>query len=105
MKLPSGSVKEVICLLFHLLSATAKIQGPGGCRAVIAENFLLKQQLVIYGVPRKSCTPSESRSFPCIATVKYARSDGCIFDFYPTRAPLFAPDPANNLPANSEGIQ
>ena len=38
-------MKDVIYLLFHLLRTLAK---PGGGRSVIAENLLLKQQLIIH---------------------------------------------------------
>jgi hypothetical protein len=41
-------MKDVIFLVFHLLSALAKLLRPGGSRAVIAENLLLKQQLIIH---------------------------------------------------------
>ena len=33
--------------LLHLAVMTAKLCGPGGVRAVIAENLLLKQQLIV----------------------------------------------------------
>lgn len=46
-------MKDVIILLFHLLSATAKLIQPGGGKAVIAENLLLKQQLIIHGRSRQ----------------------------------------------------
>ena len=40
-------MKEILILLAGLLSACAKLLGRGGARAVIAENLLLKQQLLI----------------------------------------------------------
>ena len=46
-------MKDVIYLLFHLLSALAKIIRPGGSRTVIAENLLLKQQLIIHSRSRQ----------------------------------------------------
>ena len=46
-------MKEVFYLLFHLLTALAKLIGPGGNRTVIAENLLLKQQLIIHSRPRQ----------------------------------------------------
>ena len=42
-----------ILLLLHLLSALSKLLRPGGCRAVIAENLLLKQQLIIHSRARQ----------------------------------------------------
>ena len=41
-------MKGVIYLLFHLLTTLAKLIQPGGSRTVIAENLLLKQQLIIH---------------------------------------------------------
>ena len=39
---------DVFFLLLHLLTDTAKLIRPSGCHAVIAENLLLKQQLIIH---------------------------------------------------------
>jgi len=41
-------MKDVILLLFHLLATLTKLVRPGGRRAVVAENLLLKQQLIIH---------------------------------------------------------
>ena len=41
-------MKDAIFLLFHLLTAIIRLIQPGGSRAVIAENLLLKQQLIIH---------------------------------------------------------
>jgi hypothetical protein len=46
-------MKDVIYLLFHLLTTIAKLIQPGGARAVIAENLLLKQQLMIHSRSRQ----------------------------------------------------
>ena len=46
-------MKDVFFLLFHLLTAITKLLRPGGSRAVIAENLLLKQQLIIHTRSRK----------------------------------------------------
>ena len=50
-------MKDVIFLLFEvlfeLLAAMAKLLRPGGSRAVIAENLLLKQQLIIHSRSRE----------------------------------------------------
>lgn len=42
----------VILLVLQLISVLAKLIRPGGYRAVIAENLLLKQQLIIHGRTR-----------------------------------------------------
>ncbi|MDH3688364.1 MAG: integrase core domain-containing protein [Gammaproteobacteria bacterium] len=46
-------MKDVLLLLAHLLTITAKLLGPGGVKAVLAENLLLKQQLLIVCRPRR----------------------------------------------------
>src|SRR5712691_6841842 len=40
-------MKELLLILLHLAVMTAKLCGPSGVRAVIAENLLLKQQLIV----------------------------------------------------------
>jgi hypothetical protein len=40
-------MKDMIILFIHLLTTAAKLLGPGGAKAVIAENLLLKQQLLV----------------------------------------------------------
>jgi len=46
-------MKDVIYLLFHLHTTLAKLIRPGGSRTVIAENLLLKQQLIIHSRARE----------------------------------------------------
>ena len=46
-------MKDVIHLLFHLLTTLAKLIRPGGSRTVVAENLLLKQQLIIHSRSRQ----------------------------------------------------
>ena len=40
-------MRNLLLTLLHLAVMTAKLCGPGGVRAVIAENLLLKQQLIV----------------------------------------------------------
>ena len=40
-------MNNLLLTLLHLLVMTAKLCGPGGVRAVIAENLGLKQQLIV----------------------------------------------------------
>jgi putative transposase len=44
---------NVIYLLFHLLTTVAKLLRPGGGTTIIAENLLLKQQLIIHSRSRQ----------------------------------------------------
>ena len=46
-------MRDVIYLLFDLLTSLAKLFQSGGSRAVIAENLLLKQQLIIHSRSRQ----------------------------------------------------
>ncbi len=46
-------MKSAAILLFHLLSALAKLIRPGGSKAIIAENALLRQQLIVHGRSRQ----------------------------------------------------
>ena len=40
-------MKDLLLAPLHVAVMTAKVCGPGGVRAVIAENLLLKQQLIV----------------------------------------------------------
>jgi len=40
-------MKDLLILLAHLLTTVAKLLGPGGARAVVADSLLMKQQLLV----------------------------------------------------------
>jgi len=40
-------MKDLLVLIAHLLTTVAKLLGPGGARAVVADSLLMKQQLLI----------------------------------------------------------
>ena len=46
-------MRDVIYLLFHLFTTLVRLVKPGGGRTVIAENLLLKQQLIIHSRSRQ----------------------------------------------------
>jgi len=50
---PGVACRDIIYLLFDLLTTMAKLLRPGGSRALMAENLLLKQQLIIHGRSRQ----------------------------------------------------
>ena len=50
-------MKDLLLTLLHLAVMTATLCGPGGVRAVIAENLLLKQQLIVLRRPRRRAPP------------------------------------------------
>ena len=46
-------MKDMLLLLAHLLTTIAKLLGPGGAKAVIADSLLLKHQLLIINRSRR----------------------------------------------------
>ena len=40
-------MKELVILLVHCLTAVARLLGPGGAKTLVAENLLIKHQLII----------------------------------------------------------
>ena len=46
-------MKDMLLLLVHLLTTIAKLLGPGGARAIVADSLLLKQQLLIINRSRR----------------------------------------------------
>jgi len=45
-------MKDAMILLFHLLAVIARLLRPGGGRTLVAENLLLKQQLLLHSRSR-----------------------------------------------------
>src|ERR1700738_1115255 len=48
-----GAMRDLAVLFLHLLATVARLTGPGGARAVVAESVLVKQQLLILNRSRK----------------------------------------------------
>ena len=46
-------MKDLLLVLLHLAVTVLKVCRPGGVRAVISENLLLKQQLIVLGRSRR----------------------------------------------------
>jgi putative transposase len=46
-------MRDLAVLFLHLLAMVARLAGPGGARAVVAESVLVKQQLLILNRSRK----------------------------------------------------
>jgi len=40
-------MRDLAILLVHLINIVARLMGPGGARAVIAESILVKHQLIV----------------------------------------------------------
>jgi hypothetical protein len=51
-------VCDLAVLFLHLLSTVARLAGPGGVRAVVAESVLVKHQLLILNSFSKTVTQS-----------------------------------------------
>ena len=47
------AMKEAMILVLHLMNAIARLLGPGGTKAIVAENLLLRHQLLVHGRTRK----------------------------------------------------
>jgi hypothetical protein len=46
-------MRDLAVLFLHLLATVARLAGPSGARAVVAESVLVKQQLLILNRSRK----------------------------------------------------
>jgi hypothetical protein len=46
-------VRDLVVLFLHLLVTVARLAGPGGARAVVAESVFVKPQLLILNRSRK----------------------------------------------------
>jgi putative transposase len=46
-------MKDLLALLVHLLTTVAKLPGPGGARAIVADSLLMKQQLLVINRSRR----------------------------------------------------
>jgi hypothetical protein len=46
-------MKDMLVLLAHLLTTIAKLLGPAGARAVVADSLLMKQRLLVMSRTRK----------------------------------------------------
>ena len=46
-------MKDIVLIVIDLAVTAAKLLGPGGVRAIVAENALLKQQLTVLRRPRR----------------------------------------------------
>ena len=53
-------MKDLLILLAHLLTTIAKLMGPGGAKAIVANSLLMKQQLLAINRTRQRRTQSLS---------------------------------------------
>ena len=55
------AMRDLVVLFLHLLATVARLAGPGGARAVVAESVLVKHQLLILNRSRATFPQSPSR--------------------------------------------
>jgi putative transposase len=58
-------MRDLLLALLHLAVVTAKLCGSGGVRAVMAENLLLKQQLIMRGTRKRAPNLTSSDRLLC----------------------------------------
>ena len=75
-------MKGLLLLLIHLVAGLARLLGPGGVRGLVAENLLLKQQLLIL-------TRARQRA-PNLSTVERSLLGLCTLFLRPGRIPKVA---------------
>ena len=54
-------MRDLAALVLHLLATVARLAGPGGARAVVAESVLVKHQLLILNRSRRRAPNLRSR--------------------------------------------
>jgi hypothetical protein len=54
-------MKGLLILLIHLATVLARLLRPGGVRGLVAENLLMKQQLLVLGRSRRRAPNVSSR--------------------------------------------
>ena len=82
-------MRDVIYLLLHLLTTCAKLLRPGGGRTVIAENLLLKQQLIIHNRSRQRAPNLSTRDRMSLPKTPSVNS---FLLYFTNRSPLQASD-------------
>ena len=53
----NNRMRDLVVLFLHLLATVARLAGPGGGRAVVAESVLVKHQLLILNRSRQRAQP------------------------------------------------
>jgi hypothetical protein len=66
-------MKDFLLTLLHLAVTTAKLCGPGGVRAVMAENLLLEQQLIVLRRARRRAPTFVDKHAVAPADVSHVR--------------------------------
>ena len=50
-------MRDLLTLFLHLVVTVARLVGPGGARAVVADSLLMKQQLLVLSRTRRRAPP------------------------------------------------
>ena len=49
-------MRDLLILFLHLVVTVARLIGPGGARAIVADSLLMKQQLLVLSRTRRRCS-------------------------------------------------
>ena len=79
-------MKDLLVLLVHLLTTIAKLLGPGGARAIVADSLLMKQQLLVINRSRRQIQWINCGGIPLLTAsrwglskvAKYSRCKHCL---------------------------
>ena len=74
-------MKALVVLLIHLIAVLARLAGPGGARGLVAENLVMKQQLVMLAPGRlraPNLTPLERVVFGLCSLLIRKQWDGLL---------------------------
>ena len=61
-------MKDLLLILAHLLTTLAKLLGPGGAKAIVADSLLMKQQLLVIKRSRRRA-PNLSALDRCLSRI------------------------------------
>jgi hypothetical protein len=68
-------MRDLAVLFLHLLATVARLAGPGGARAVVAESVLVKQQLLILNRSRKRLSLAKTGPAGLSVAIEPSRAD------------------------------
>ena len=63
-------MKGLMLLLVHVIAVLAQLAWPGGIRGLVAENLIIKRQLLVLSWRRREHGISGRSSDPCWASVR-----------------------------------
>lgn len=64
-------MRTLLMLLVHLVATVARLIGPGGAKAIVAENLLLNQQLLVLSRSRQRAPRLLVIGFVVVTSARY----------------------------------